>query len=86
MAVCDLCGGVSGEGSVTFTADQLRRAVDHGLRPPNSVWEGSTAQMSGASKSEWESGWIQMVKQDNTSWTLCKSCADEANVALEKSK
>lgn len=86
MGICDLCGAATREETKLFAAGKFGQAVSSGLRPPNSVWEGSTAQLSGASKTEWEAGWIQMAKHDTTAWSLCKSCADKVDALLATSQ
>jgi len=77
MGLCDLCGIQISKEAKLFKASQIKRAIDFGLRPPDSVWKGSVAELSGGSKTEWEAGWIQMAKRDTTDWSLCKTCADK---------
>jgi len=84
MGLCDLCGIVTGQEAKLFKPSQIKNAINSGLRPPDSVWKGSLAEQSGASKTEWEQGWIQMAKKDTTDWSLCKTCADKTDTLLAK--
>ena len=73
MNACDLCNVPLGSNADRYSASQIRKAVQAGLRPDsNSVELGAAFGMS---KEDTQQAWIQQVMTDNTDWLLCPACS-----------
>ena len=85
MPICDLCGAEVGSHSMLISAEEFKLAVESGLRPPEQIWELTTA--FGLPRSHSEKEWVTKIVMPNyNDWLLCSSCSTKWESYRRKSK
>lgn len=87
---CDLCNVTISAGGKVYSADEMRRAADAGLRPSSSpvgnrpgVTGAEVAAFLGLSTADVDGPWLRRVRTDRTDWSLCSRCVDIMNKHLK---
>ena len=73
MSRCDLCSQPLNADTRAFSPADVRTAVKAGLRPAGAMADMAAAL--GLSKAEMETGWVQQVMNDSSTWSVCGPCA-----------